>query len=512
MCGLVGMAGNLNYQTNKMFRDMLIFDQVRGVDSTGLMFVPLGDSKNYKVEKVVGTPNYLWDLGMSEIFSKATDQVVSVPKALLGHNRAATVGAVGVDTAHPFEFEKLVGMHNGTLAYRNELDKLPEFKTDSQELLYTINNHGVDEAWKRFIGAAALVWWDKEEETVNFLRNKERDLFYAYSKDKTAVFWASEFWMIKIAAQRSRVELEKEGDNIIYRPFTENTHYTFKPSAANVELVSVRKIEERPFPTAISKHVGFGRNTMAMGGTNIVNFSSIKRGGRGASLFHQGGIRPEHLDWSQGTKKEGKETRGLEFTINGCGKRGDLEYMVGAIIDETGNDFVNGVYLEIINTNEEVFRQIMRSRYDDRIWKTTARCRSVVDPKLELKKLRISCMNIYPTEERIIEDINYFTNPNLETSYKRIEEVLPKSLITLYKDGFQEMVKETVYTLPTGLIVNEAAFRNYLAHTACGSCCYGCGNPLEIKEHESFMWVDDKTVVCPDCADEFKDNIGLAAR
>lgn len=518
MCGLVGMAGNLNSQTNRMFRDMLIFDQVRGVDSTGMVFVPILNNGEPVVEKVVGTPNFLWDTGKSQIFSKVNDHITTLPKALLGHNRAATIGDISVQTAHPFEFEKLIGMHNGTLTFRKELDTLPKFEVDSQELLYTINNRGVDEAWKSFLGAAALVWWDKEKKTVNFIRNKERDLCYCYNKSRTAIFWASEFWMIRVAAMRAKVDLEEENGVVKVTPFPVDTLMTFAPTGVACELVEERKIEARPFPIPKPTPMGFGTHGVSTNRSSKVVFGNFKRGG------HSGGanFRTSNKSWAEGFEKGGKETRGMEFTINGSGSRGDLDYLIGAIIDDDGKDFVTGVYLEIINTNEAVFRKLLKEcRYDDRIWETTARCRTVVDQKLELKKLRISCLDIEPTETLFEEDMSFIHNPNLDTAYKRQFKALPDDLWGLVRKPLTTKANRPVdlkpppvqiYTLPTGLFVNEATFRDYVAHTSNGSCCYACGNPLQIKEHESFMWIDTKTVCCPDCADEMGETSGLVAQ
>jgi len=58
-------------------------------------------------------------------------------------------------------------------------------------------------------GAWALVWWDKGEETLNFLRNKERPLWIAFTKSNDTLFWASELWMLEGVLRRNGVEYKE---------------------------------------------------------------------------------------------------------------------------------------------------------------------------------------------------------------------------------------------------------------------------------------------------------------
>ena len=156
MCGIVGVFGNLNAKNCKAFRDMLLMDTLRGEDSTGVVAIPFSHSKQDPIiEKDLGLPPNLWETtAKSKIFGKR-----GVPKAtfrgLIGHNRAATIGNICVNNAHPFQFDHVYGVHNGTLRYYYDLDGYTELETDSMALYNHISNNGIKDTWKNFTGAAA---------------------------------------------------------------------------------------------------------------------------------------------------------------------------------------------------------------------------------------------------------------------------------------------------------------------------------------------------------------------
>lgn len=204
MCGHVGVAGNLGNKEVKMFNDMLIADSVRGMHSTGVASVGLGD--NVEVIKELGPAPYLMEL-------KRYDSVVSQTKmVLIGHNRHATMGGVTRANAHPFVFPNVVGAHNGTIPHSDKkaIPNHEKFGTDSEAIFAAFNDAHPEDLIKNLYGAWALVWFDRKERTINFLRNDQRDLCFALSKDNKCLFWASEPYMLRWAAQRNSVELMED--------------------------------------------------------------------------------------------------------------------------------------------------------------------------------------------------------------------------------------------------------------------------------------------------------------
>lgn len=201
MCGLVGAIGNLTGTHEKTVEMMLVFDYVRGKDSTGLASVPrIGEG--YIIAKSVGDPFKLIETIPYEKIMRRGNQ------ALIGHNRWATQGGVNHKNAHPYEFDSLIGAHNGTLQNKHNLVDSKDFVVDSMNLYHHIDKEGLASALEVMQGAWALTWWDKYENEMKFLRNSERPLFLTKSDDG-ALFWASESWMLNVALHKNNV---KHGD------------------------------------------------------------------------------------------------------------------------------------------------------------------------------------------------------------------------------------------------------------------------------------------------------------
>lgn len=226
MCGLVGMMGNFFNHHERMFKHLLIFDTLRGAHSTGVAVIDR--NKDIKLFK---SPVPGWDFVEDPKF----DRLLSyTDKIWIGHNRFATVGKVNKNNAHPFVVEDadgspvLVGAHNGTLSNRGDaIEKAYDYGTDSEGLFNSIAALGVEEAISRATGAWALSFFSKDDDKLFFLRNDERPLFFCFLKNRTTkkedtVAWASEEWMLRVAAERSEIDIGK----MYY--FSPNILYSFK--------------------------------------------------------------------------------------------------------------------------------------------------------------------------------------------------------------------------------------------------------------------------------------------
>lgn len=198
MCGVIGCAGPINGKHEKAIHTLLILDTLRGEDSTGLAQVGKFNDQ-VTVAKAVG--------GATELFQTREFKGImsSTSKVLIGHNRYATQGKVNKQNAHPYEFDSLVGAHNGTLRSKYLLLDHMKFDVDSENLYWHIDQKGIKDALGQMEGAWALTWWDKYEDEMRFLRNKERPLYLTTTKEGV-LFWASESWMLNVALSRNDVE------------------------------------------------------------------------------------------------------------------------------------------------------------------------------------------------------------------------------------------------------------------------------------------------------------------
>lgn len=209
MCGHVGIAGKLDFKDEATMKRLLIYDYFRGPDSTG--FAALRNNGDTKIVKIASHPLDLFDMKkFAEALSGHNSSV------FLGHNRLATKGVVNGVNAHPYQYDHIIGAHNGTLDYSSwralEEELGEKFDVDSQAIIAAIAKLGIEKTVPLLQGAWALVWIDTKEGTLNFLRNKERPFWYAYSKGFDKIFWASEWPMIEAATKLSTQGYELHSD------------------------------------------------------------------------------------------------------------------------------------------------------------------------------------------------------------------------------------------------------------------------------------------------------------
>lgn len=206
MCGLSLVAGDLQLKDEKVLKNLLIFNQVRGTDSSGIGVVPRWKEKEFKIEKAAVPSSVL-------INNKAYDRAIQgFNKVFMGHCRAATVGGISYSNAHPFSFSNILGMHNGTI-YGESKTNLPDsntFGTDSEALLSSINGRGLKETMAGIrnngSNAWALVWYNVQLNTINIFRNSERSFFFTLSEDGKVLYGASEQGILSAALDRENVK------------------------------------------------------------------------------------------------------------------------------------------------------------------------------------------------------------------------------------------------------------------------------------------------------------------
>lgn len=266
MCGLAGIAGDISGPLKSGFDDLLLVTQLRGRDSTGVFAVT--DGNEVRHIKVLGTPDQLFD-------RKSYDDVIrGFPKVMAGHCRSKTIGENSVQNAHPYDFDNIIGMHNGTLKAYYQMEGYDHKKTDSYALYHNIDRYGVIETMQNVdpAGAYALVWWDKVDNRLKFLRNDQRPLWFAWTKDMKAMIWCSEPWMFNVIARKVDLWDGKDKEGNQSAPYTQlpvDTLWSFTVESVAVAGKPAVKLHQPVVVKAEGKkpgnfhrgHMGFGKAT-----------------------------------------------------------------------------------------------------------------------------------------------------------------------------------------------------------------------------------------------------------
>jgi hypothetical protein len=192
MCGIIGglnlTSTGFGYYDTKILQQLLIVDSIRGMDSTGLAWQD-------KKDKVWFRKNTDSGGAFVEQLDTLADGIEGARWAI-GHNRAATIGSVTNDTAHPFSYGTVTGVHNGTISNFRSLWPDSVEETDSMTLYNALSKiEPDDEAVTDFLagiggGAYALVWYDSRINSLRFARNRQRPLHFM--KESDGWYWASE--------------------------------------------------------------------------------------------------------------------------------------------------------------------------------------------------------------------------------------------------------------------------------------------------------------------------------
>ena len=236
MCGIVGMVGSdIDLKAKKAFKDLLIIDTIRGGDSTGFLAVD--------GTEVVSAKKAIDGFGFTNMamYSKRIDSM-AYPRALIGHNRAATKGKVTDGNAHPFKHNDTYLVHNGSLRTwqygAKALHNCNHTDVDSEAVCFNVDEHGIKDTIESLDGAFALVIYDDITKTISFTRNDERPLYFARVKDKDLTIYASEAYMINLVADKHKIELMEE-------PWLLNTEIILSYDVGiDKEIVASEDIEE----------------------------------------------------------------------------------------------------------------------------------------------------------------------------------------------------------------------------------------------------------------------------
>lgn len=210
ICGHAGIIGpGILWQDLKVLDDLARCSVVRGKDGAGVLQGRTNYQKlNYRVSK---TGHEIGDLiyrekqkdGDKWLLNDVQDNFFCV------HVRAATIGTVSQRNSHPFDFENLVGMHNGTLKPIDYFSK--DDSTDSELMFKDMNSKSIEEVLKKLHidSAYAVVVFDKTRNQLVFAKNQHRPLCFCINKDRGVMYYASESGMLSWILSRNDIKHDK---------------------------------------------------------------------------------------------------------------------------------------------------------------------------------------------------------------------------------------------------------------------------------------------------------------
>lgn len=214
MCGLVGFVStDVTFQSSfnkrKFLKEGLYVTALRGMDSTGIAFVRKKNI-NFKTSVEIykeAVPAFEFLAGGK--FNKAINTNFNEVVVALGHARAATIGEVSDNNAHPFRRGAIILTHNGTLDKVNNDKEMSNFATDSDWICHLMSTKGHRVALEQIVGDYAVAWYNNITKQFSMARNDKRTLFFAYGDNPHTLIYSSDREMLKLLAARSGLGLHE---------------------------------------------------------------------------------------------------------------------------------------------------------------------------------------------------------------------------------------------------------------------------------------------------------------
>lgn len=249
MCGIIGAAISGVYgfdkKTEDTFYQMLYANALRGDDSTGVIFIEQDSS--FGIMKDTYSSAFVTNEFLNSTMGKS---MWTQGKAMIGHNRKKTSGAINDANAHPFVVnDNFALVHNGTLYSHKQL---ADTEVDSEALAIhlapvlsdTFDLEKFEEAIGKVYGAYAISAYSQKTNSIYLARNDQRPLSYIETKE--GVFWASEAPMLWWIAARNGLTLK----DVEVKHMAANSLVTIDLSTNNVTVTDyVPKKAQTPVHT-----------------------------------------------------------------------------------------------------------------------------------------------------------------------------------------------------------------------------------------------------------------------
>lgn len=469
MCGIVGvMTTELNSSTNnpvnRFFGQALFADTLRGDDSTGIFLLDQRQEmeKPEVFKRALAAPDFLQLKRTGNLLRESNDW-----RIMIGHNRAATKGAVANHTAHPFQVGNITMVHNGTVYNHRGLPKGNTFDVDSEAICHSIDEQGIEDTVSHLDGAFTLVYHDAVDDSMNFVRNDERPLAFGKVKGKNTVLLSSEANMLQWLAIRNGFSLESVVIPKAGELFKFWVHKDWKEWAVNP---TVEKLKLRP-KTVYNDNYGNGYN-----GGYSNNYG--KKGTPGTNMTTQ----PTGTGNTGGTSNVTRFPKGETELLTKLGLEASEDYEITNLryFPYPGNNGnpslfgrVEGTIVGVFEDHSAVINGVPKSEWDI-----------------------IGDSNVLGTIDRIWKGLQ---DKEIKVSFRKDTYVIVDDLPVVDVPGDGDDDEGGPSTEETFLGPNKVLYTlqewNRLTEKGCAVCT---GNVFA-EDHEKTGWTHDNQPVCKEC-------------
>jgi len=375
---------------------------------------------------------------------------------LMGHNRHATFGAHTTENTHPFVNEEITLFHNGTLSSHSSLTPGKTFGVDSDAVSYILSQStNKAESLGQLKGAYALVWYDENEESINFARNEDRSFYFGYIKNSKSLLYSSEKGLISWLAERNNIEIEKIEPLAIGK-------------LVSIFLDSEKKVKVIPFtpytaPTTV--YSGY----YSKGVTPTVKMEGVSTGDI---------IMVYAASWN--SYNNANPVNATKYGYLKCHYKDDIYFNVSGISEKDKSKYLDKNYTFKITAITDA-----KAGYGTII-------KELTDEEYVANKLK---------------EIDTIEKDKVITIQSKKEEIKKGDLKdyvknTLEKIGFTKLTKEeleyTDYSLVKGPGSTYISETDFLKRVQGG--CSNCTDDILIMDAENTVWDYEGNPYCPECA------------
>lgn len=201
----------------------------------------------HSYKRAVHFMDFLGTRGAARVMDKLSDY-----HYMIGHVRASTMGADKDYNAHPFEYDHIILVHNGTITNHHTLEKAIE-TVDSAAVAANMAAKGELETLEKLDGGYSLVWYNAKDDSLNFARNDRKPMAIAFVKGKNEMFFSSEYSTLWNVLSRNGLEI----DGAIQIP-EPGKHYKFyKESVRNFDFEGYKLYTPPSRPLLNNESVGW---------------------------------------------------------------------------------------------------------------------------------------------------------------------------------------------------------------------------------------------------------------